>query len=135
MGELSEAERVLEEFITGMNKWELKYYSLFKIDGIFAHKDVAKKELDDIFNSFCTEKERKQGRQVSLSCGEPPEYSPDEEVLDKEISKGRAIFVTQQFTEAKSKFRYTLKSKEDNWYIDKKERFSSYENKWVKYNL
>ncbi|MFP1750726.1 NTF2 fold immunity protein [Lonsdalea quercina] len=135
MDELSKAEAVLKEFIIQMNKWELKYYPLFRNEGMTVHKDTAKKDLDDIYDLFCTKKERKQGRQVSLSCGEPPEYSPDEEILSSELNKNKAIFVTQQYTEAKSKFRYTLNIKEGEWRIDKKERFSSLEDKWIKYSL
>ncbi|QQA76659.1 NTF2 fold immunity protein [Pectobacterium parmentieri] len=135
MDELSKAEAVLKEFIIQMNRWELKYYPLFRNEGMTVHKDTAKKYLDDIYDLFCTKKERKQGRPVSLSCGEPPEYSPDEEILSSELNKNKAVFVTQQYTEAKSKFRYTLNIKEGEWRIDKKERFSSFEDKWIKYNL
>ncbi len=70
-----------------------------------------------------------------MSCGEPPEYSPDEEILSGELNKNKAIFVNQQYTEAKSKFRYTLNFKDGEWRIDKKERLSSFEDKWIKYNL
>lgn len=132
---LSKAEKVLKKFIIQMNQWELKYYELFRNEGISVHEDAAKKELDDIYDLFCTRKERKQGRQVSLSCGEPPEYSPDEKVLSSELNKNKCVFITQQYTEAKDKFRYTLQFKEDEWRIDKKERFSFYEDKWIKYNL
>ncbi|WP_350312570.1 RhsIA family immunity protein [Dickeya fangzhongdai] len=135
MTELSKAEKVLKEFIIQMNQWELKYYPLFRNEGMTAYKDAAKKELDDIYDLFCTKKERKQGRQISLSCGEPPEYSPDEEVLSSELNKNKCVFITQQYTEAKNKFRYTLQFKEDEWLIDKKERFSFYDDKWIKYNL
>lgn len=135
MAELSKAEEVLKEFIIQMNKWELKYYPLFRNEGMTVHKDAARKYLDDIYENSLTKKERKQGRQISLSCGEPPEYSPDEEILSREVNKNKAIFVTQQYTEAKSKFRYTLNIKDGEWRIDKKERFSSFEDKWTKYNL
>ncbi|MBN3230256.1 NTF2 fold immunity protein [Pectobacterium brasiliense] len=135
MDELSKAEAVLKEFILQMNRWELKYYPLFRSEGMSVHKDTAKKDLDDIYGLFCTKKERKQGRQVSLSCGEPPEYSPDEEILSGELNKNKAIFLNQQYTEAKSKFRYTLNFKDGEWRIDKKERLSSFEDKWIKYNL
>ncbi|KHT15519.1 hypothetical protein RC95_15575 [Pectobacterium brasiliense] len=66
MDELSKAEAVLKEFITQMNKWELKYYPLFRSEGMSVHKDAAKKNLDDIYEIFLTKKERKQGRQISL---------------------------------------------------------------------
>ena len=52
MIELSEAEKVLTAFIIEMNKWELKYYRLFRNDDTSSYKDMAKKDLDDIFLSF-----------------------------------------------------------------------------------
>ncbi|NUA47245.1 Immunity protein RhsIA [Dickeya solani] len=56
MTELSKAEKVLKEFIIQMNQWELKYYPLFRNEGMTAYKDAAKKELDDIYDLFCTKK-------------------------------------------------------------------------------
>lgn len=127
MIDLINAEIVLKEFITRMNGWELKYYTLFRDEGMTAHKDAAKRELDDIFNFLCTKKERKQGRQVSLSCGEPPEYSLNEEVLSCELNKNKGVFITQQHTGFKNKYRYTLLFKNNEWRLDKKEWF---DDKW-----
>ncbi|ELY1862831.1 hypothetical protein SL013_002256 [Serratia marcescens] len=115
------ARNVLTNFIMKMNEWEMRCYPLLSADDSENIKVVLKDELDDIFNKFCTVKERKQGRQTSLSCSEPPEYSPGEEVLSSEINKNKAIFVTQQHTGFKNKYRYTLHLKNDEWRIDKKE--------------
>ncbi|WP_380180342.1 NTF2 fold immunity protein [Kalamiella sp. sgz302252] len=128
----NEARVVLFEFIKAMNYWELTYYPLIKGGGMFSIKDEMRKELDKIFNNFCTGRERKQGRQVSLSCSEPPTYSPDEEVVNEEEFKNKVIIDTQQHLGFKEKYRYTLHFKNGRWLIDKKERFSDYENKWIK---
>ncbi|PWD64443.1 NTF2 fold immunity protein [Pectobacterium parmentieri] len=132
---LSSAENVLKDFIGRMNEWEVKYYSLFRNDDSASHTQDAKEELDEIYSIFCTKKERKQGRQVALDCSDPPEYSPDEEVLSCDVSKNKIFFVTIQKTGFKNKFRYMLNFKEGRWLIDKKERFSFSENKWIKFNL
>lgn len=115
------AEEVLKGFIEKMNIWELKYYPLFRNDGMSSYKDNARKELDEIFEVFCTRKERKQGRQVSLSCSEPPEYSIDEKILANDFNKNKCSFITQQNTGLKNQYRYTLSFKNDEWRIDKKE--------------
>lgn len=115
------ARNVLINFIIKMNEWEMRCYPLLSEDDSEKAKVVLKDELDEIFNKFCTVKERKQGRQKSLSCSEPPEYSPSEEVLSSEINKNKAVFVTQQHTGFKNKYRYTLNLKNDEWRIDKKE--------------
>lgn len=83
------ARDVLTNFIMKMNEWEMRCYPLLSADDSENIKVVLKDELDEIFNKFCTVKERKQGRQTSLSCSEPPEYSPSEEVLSSEINKTR----------------------------------------------
>jgi hypothetical protein len=68
-----------------------------------------------------------------LSCGNPPEYSPDEEIIKIEELKDKKVAIyTQQHTGFKSQYRYTLHYKNNEWRIDKKEWFSSSEDKWQK---
>jgi hypothetical protein len=129
MSDILKANEVLKKFINEMNKWELKYYPLFRNDGMELHKFSAKKDLDKIFETFCTQKERKQGRQISLSCSEPPEYSPSEEVIKSELNKNKCFFITQQQTGFKNKHKYTLHFKNNEWHIDKKEWLDEDEGK------
>ena len=128
MSGLSKAEEVLKNFIIQMNQWELKYYPLFRNEGMTVHKNAARKDLDDIFEIFCTKKDRKQGKQVSLSCGDPPEYSTDEEILSCDLNKNKSSFITQQHTGFKNQYRYTLHYKNNEWRIDKKEWLD--DDKW-----
>jgi len=131
----NDAQRVLTDFISAMNSWELIYYPLVRDNGMLSVKDKMREDLNKIFNTFCTNKDRKQGRQVALSCTEPPTYSPDEEITGQDESKNKVAIYTQQHTGLKNKYRYTLQLKNNEWLLDKKERFSDYENKWIKDNL
>lgn len=66
----------------------------------------------------------------------PPDYDVDnDEILDVEINKNKSIVTVQKHTGFKDKFRYTLHFKNNEWRVDKRERFSSSEDKWVKYGL
>lgn len=130
-----DAKDVLTSFISAMNSWELTYYPLVRDNGMLSTKDKMSYELNKIFDIFCTKKERKQGRQVALSCTEPPTYSPDEEIIKQDELRNKVIIYTQQHTGLKNQYRYTLQLINGEWFLDKKERFSDYENKWIKDNL
>lgn len=132
MNTITDAQTILNAFIRDMNKWEVFYYRKIREEGIISVREIMKKELDEIFLKYCTFKDRKQGRQVSLNCSEPPGYSPDDDILSMELFKNKAIFIIQQSEGFKEKYRYTLNFKNKEWRVDKKERFSSYENKWLK---
>lgn len=119
--ETLDAEKTLKEFILAMSNWELHYYPEVREKGLTALKEKMKQELDEIFESFCTKKERKQGRQISLLCSDPPEYSPSEEFLNSILSGRKLLISTQQTVGFKNRYRYTLILKDNQWFIDKKE--------------
>lgn len=128
-------KKVLIDFIYAMNMWESTYYPLVRDKGILSVKDDMSNELNKIFELYCTKKERKLGRQVALSCTEPPTYSLDEEIIGQEEPKRKFIIYTRQHTGLKNEYKYTLLLKDKVWLLEKKDRFSFYENKWVKDNL
>lgn len=119
--ETLDAEKTLKEFILAMSNWELHYYPEVREKGLTALKEKMKQELDEIFESFCTKKERTQGRQISLLCSDPPEYSPSEEFLNSILSGRKLLISTQQTVGFKNRYRYTLILKDNQWFIDKKE--------------
>lgn len=134
----SEYFSVLYGFISEMHSWELKYFPLIteaSSSDDLKIKESARNELLGIFDKYLTRKERKYGRQVSLSCSEPPEYSPDERVVTVEELKGKVIVVTEQLHGFKNQFRYILHSRGGEWKIDRKDRYSDFEGKWSKVNL
>ncbi|MBT2372389.1 NTF2 fold immunity protein [Pseudomonas fluorescens] len=119
--ETAEAESVLKAFILAMNGWELHYYPEVREKGLTTLREKMKQDLDAIFDSFCTKKERKQGRQISLLCSDPPEYSPSENFLNSTVFGSKAVISTQQNVGFKNKYRYTLNFKNNKWLVDKKE--------------
>lgn len=119
--EIVDAESFLKEFILAMNGWELHYYPEVREKGLITLREKMKQDLDAIFDSFCTKKEIKQGRQISLLCSDPPEYSPNESFLNSTISGSKAVISTQQNVGFKNKYRYTLNFKNNQWLVDKKE--------------
>ena len=135
---IQEAVAVLKKFIIAMNKWEV-YYNALSTDYIdkgeyekLAPLDAKKREeLDAIYNTYLTLRERKYGRQSSLRVGYPPEYSPDEEILATEVLKKNKIAIeTQEHSVMKYRYRYTLHYKNKEWRIDKKEVYRRRNDKW-----
>jgi len=123
---------VLSSFMKDMNKWENSYRDAFMKD-YNVEKESYLNELNSIFSKWCTIKERKQGRQVAMQVSFPPDYDPDnDEIITIENTKNKAFIIVQKHTGFKNKYRYTLHFKNDEWRIDKKERFSIDEEKWVK---
>ena len=138
---IQEAVEVLKKFIIAMNKWEVYYHTL-TMDYIDQGKKLAPlddkkgEELNAIFNTYCTLRERKYGRQSSLRTGCPPEYSPDEEILATEVLKKNKIAIeTQEHSVMKYRSRYTLHYKNKEWRIDKKEAYDDKDDKWERWIL
>jgi hypothetical protein len=133
---IENAKNTLKEFIIAMNHWELHCHSIMDNNLLGEFRSQIVNELNIIFDKFCTKKERKYGRQAALSYRNPPEYSPDEEIIKIEELKGNKVTIyTQQHTGFKSRYRYTLHYKNNEWRVDKKERFSIGDDKWIKYSL
>ncbi len=126
---------VLIFFMKEMNQWENSYRDAFMKDhGI--KKEPYLIELNDIFSKWCTVKERKHGRQTSMQVSFPPDYDPvTDKIVNHDIIKNKAFITVQKETGFKNRYLYTLNLKNKEWRIDKKERFSSEENKWVRDNL
>ena len=133
---IQEAVAVLKKFIIAMNKWEVYYYNL-TMDYMDQGKKLTplspkkREELDAIYNTYLTLRERKYGRQSALNVGYPPEYSPDEEILATEVLKKNKIAIeTQEHSVMKYRYRYTLHYKNKEWRIDKKEVYRDEDDKW-----
>jgi hypothetical protein len=103
------------------------------------YKSEQKKEIDAIYAKYLTHKERKLGRQVSLSTRFPSTFCPNDDIIGCELSgdnKKINIEVQQKFkTGVERKFRYKLILKNNEWRVDRREMFDSYANKWIKDNL
>lgn len=129
------AKETLIAFMKVMNSWENGYRDAFMADHC-VDKESYLTELNNIFSKWCTIKERKYGRQASMQVSFPPDYDPEkDEIISEDVIKNKASIIVQKHAGFKNKYRYTLQFKNNEWRIDKKERFSSDENKWVKDNL
>lgn len=120
-------------FMTEMNKWERSYNNSF-MKNHSIDKTPFRDELNCIFERWCTLKERKTGRQISLKISFPPDYDPEsDEVMDMIIGKDKASIIVQKHTGFKHKYRYTLHLTHGEWRIDKKEWLDDEDGKkkWV----
>lgn len=130
---LSPVETLLE-FINDMNAWENSYRDAFMEDHSI-DKTPYREQLSDVFLKWCTLKERKTGRQISLKVSFPPDYDPEsDEVVDVSIVKNKASIIVRKNTGFQNKYRYTLHLKNDEWRIDKKEWLDEDDNgneKWA----
>ncbi|HCT6782803.1 TPA: hypothetical protein OT697_003598, partial [Proteus mirabilis] len=68
---------VLNNFLLAMNKWENYWYNLKIANPTVDYRIEQKKEIDIIYEKYVTTKERKQGRQVSLSARYPSTFTPN----------------------------------------------------------
>lgn len=122
-------------FCKKMTDWEKETYEIYqKNDDIEHKKDIIKNNLREIYNEFLTKKERKTGRIASLSAGETPEF----DLLTIEFGnvfiedKKAIIFYSKKESDYYSNnYRVTFLKKEGSFLIDKMERYSSYNDKWV----
>ena len=135
---IQEAVAVLKKFIIAMNKWEVYYCTLSmdyvdkgEYEKLNSLRPKKREELNAIYNTYLTLRERKYGRQSSLRVGYPTEYSPDEEILATEVLKKNKITIeTQEHSVMKYRYRYTLHYKNKEWRIDKKEVYRRRNDKW-----
>jgi len=135
---IQEAVAVLKKFIIAMNKWEVYYHAITmeyvdkgEYEKLTSLRPRKKEELDAIFNTYCTLRERKYGRQAALDTQYPPEYSPDEEILATEVlNKNKIAIETQEHSDMEYRYRYTLHYKNKEWRIDKKEVYRDEDDKW-----
>lgn len=121
----------LLKFFSEMNAWEAQTWTAQR-NGTDGDEQIGN-ELNEIFKQYCTSKERKTGRQASLTCSSPPEYDPATQVILSVEEAGKKIIIyTEQLNRLKNKYRYTLTVKDHEYKIDKKEMFDSFEEKWIK---
>ena len=134
---------LLSSFINEMNKWEIKC-SIIANDKTLTFEEQfnkQKKAVEEIFDAFCTKKERKQGRPSTISYGHDDSYIYDpekEEIIEiyTDDKNSYKMFV-ETFREdpLDEKFQYILIKKEGRWLIDSKKIFDEDKNKWNNISL
>ncbi len=128
---------VVRRFIADMHAWEVQTAASHRAarkSGLESPWEVTRTLLAQVFERWCTPKDRKQGRLGSFST--PPEYQPEHEpVLETSYkTASRACVYTQQRTGFKNKRRYVLLKKSDRWLIDNV-KWHTHGGKWEKGSL
>lgn len=128
----------LKEFWEHMHAWERKFHALYKQEGTESHAPIARLALDEIYARFLTVRDRKLGRRASAHAGFPTTFDVAcEQVLSVDASGNNKALINTLWTHPTvptmtDKRRYTLVFKSNQWRLDRKERFSSLAQKWVK---
>ena len=133
------ASTVLLAFMKAMKEWETRFATLYKREngGPEAHAEQAKIELQPIYQKYVTEQDRKLWIMANPSASYPTEFAPGaEKIVGSELSNTKKVVLETQWTHPNvpvmtEKNRYTIVKKEDQWRLNKKERFDSIKNKWV----
>jgi hypothetical protein len=121
----SQPESVLYSFIFAMNRWE-KAAAKAK-----ASHAVIDKQMQALFDRFCTKKKRPYGRAGSYST--PPEYNPKTESLlaIDMASASRAELTTRKKDE---EWLYVFLKKKGGWLLDSR-KYRPVGGKWMNYYL
>lgn len=125
---------ILKGFITSMFKWNVACQEIDKVAGKFyQQREYVLKQLNEIYSEYLTVKERKNGRQASLSFSNPPEYNlSTNEILSCTEDGKKAYIEVQETVGFKEHLKYTLHKKNDGWRIDKREAYNEFDDKWEK---
>ena len=115
---------VVAGFISAMYHWELDSWKAMRAaqnsDDPPSYQEVVKQRQTEIFNNFCTNKGRKQGRLGSFQ--NPPEYNPSsEKVSSSTIEPNGRKAIVETVRESRlggGIYRYVLYRREQRWLID-----------------
>ena len=111
------AEKVLREFAEEMLAWEESYFETLSTDG-HAFDDDAKKRCRTIFEKYCTDKPRKEGRPNALLCDSPSSYRNFKVRNADQISDGRIqLYVGPE----RHGWRYFVIKTPQGWRVDHRE--------------
>ncbi len=131
----------LMSFIKSDNEWT-DFCNLIDKDTSLTSEQIfgkQKEKLVEIFEKYCTVKDRALGRPTSLSYSirKPEDSFADEKIVTIEEggSKNKAIVFTEKNDSLQSKYQYSLQKKGEIWLLDSKKRYSSWKKKWITESL
>lgn len=105
-------------FMNEMHKWESYATNIGLVNNLDEHREIVR----NIFNKYCTPKDRKRGKPNILSASSISSYDlSTQPIYNIEYKTKKTIIYTKQKNKAENNFRYTLILKNDKWLIDKKE--------------
>ena len=111
-------EAVVGTFIRAMNMWETYANRVSRERKADAWPEIHRSQKT-VFDAFCTQKERKQGRNGSFQ--RPPEYDPDSEriVGIEPITGSKTHVVTERESIlGGGRYQYVLLRQANRWFID-----------------
>ncbi|QVN19994.1 NTF2 fold immunity protein [Burkholderia pyrrocinia] len=130
-----EARSALRSFVLEMKQWERNFYRQKRGDlegglDVTAIDDRAREDLSGILEKWAFQDKTNRGRLIDLGCSDPPTYDPETDVEDNVEENGdELIFTIHQTVGLLTLFRFTMKNKDGEWKIKKKE-FFNYKDKW-----
>jgi hypothetical protein len=123
--DFSSPESVTRSFIESMYKWEVESEqarcAARKTEDPASYQPGSMEKMSEIFQVFCTPKERKYGRKGTFQS--PPEYDPQKEQIIEAREEGDLAQVESE-REAilgGGRYRYILKKMNERWFIDRLE--------------
>ena len=127
--ENNEPVEILRNFIDERYKFNEKLRSL---KNWVPEQDKLLEELRNIFEKYCTTKERKYSN--GLTASNPSKYNlKTNEILSCQIDGKKAYIEVQETVGFKNKIKYTLNLTKDGWRIYKKEMYDDvFKKKWEK---
>jgi NTF2 fold immunity protein len=132
--EKHEVARLLEQFMTEMNQWELSCLrALDHLDlasgGLASKEAEFKSDLDRIYNKYCTLEKRKYTHLGSY--GNPPIYDPrTEKIVDMIVeNRNRMIVLSQRDIGLITQYKYVVLRRNEKWLIDSRARLDR-NGKW-----
>lgn len=124
-----------------MNQWEV-FCDDIDTNETYSSDESFKLEKDrlvDIFDKYCTKKERKNGKPNVISYGLPPSYQYDlntEYITSiEEVDKAKYLLYTKKGNPVRVEYSYTFKKVKDQWLLDSKKRKFLNEDKWSSISL
>ena len=125
-------------FIQSMNEWE-KFCNLIAQDKTLTFEEQFLKQKSlviEIFQEYCTDKDRKFGRPTTVSYGNEGSYEYDPETekilkIEDNDSKNKTIIITESAGVLPSKYQYIVVKKKGKWLLDSKKRYSSWKKQWM----
>lgn len=124
----NDPESVVHTFIRAMNAWETYANRVSREQKAAAWPEIHRSQKI-IFDAFCTQRDRKQGRLGSYQ--RPPEYDPDaEKVVGVEpVTSSKTHVVTERDAIlGGGQYRYVLLRKRNRLFIDSVKFFDG--DKW-----
>ena len=120
--DFSSPESVTRSFIEAMHHWEIESEqarrAARKTEDPASCQLSSREKVNEIFQFFCTQKERKYGRQGSFQS--PPEYDPEKEkiIAAKEEGNLAEVESEREAILGGGRYRYVLRKQNGRWLID-----------------